>query len=170
MGMTKPLNLVILTSDEMRGDCLAANGLNPDIATPNLDRLAGQGTLFARHFTNYPKCVPSRISMHTGRYCHTDGYRTITQHLPNDIPDILSRCKDAGYDCAVFGKNHLWEIFMAIIRLAADLCIITVGMMNIGHLSPLIGVSRKLRLLSILLFRLRASFVWGILAKVPAIF
>ncbi len=104
-----PKNLIIICSDEMRGDCLGTTGLNPDIRTPNMDALAKRGVNFSRHFTTCPKCVPSRISMMTGRYPHTDGYRNIFQHLPADQPDMASQLKGAGYETALFGKNHCWE-------------------------------------------------------------
>lgn len=93
----------------MRGDCLGANRLNPDIRTPHMDALAARGVNFTRHFATFPKCVPSRGSLVTGRYCHTDGYRTIFQHLPEGTPDLLSTLKSRGYQSALFGKNHCWE-------------------------------------------------------------
>lgn len=109
MFMPLPPNLIILCSDEMRGDCLAANGTNPDIKTPHLDALAARGVNFRRHFTTFPKCVPARVSLMTGRYCHTDGYRNIFQHLPANRPDLLSSLLQQGYQASVFGKNHCWE-------------------------------------------------------------
>lgn len=36
-------HLIVITADEMRGDCLAANRLNPDAQTPHLDALAARG-------------------------------------------------------------------------------------------------------------------------------
>jgi len=107
--MDQPTNLVILCTDEMRGDCLGANGMNRDIRTPNMDRLAARGVNFSRHFSTFPKCVPARVSMMTGRYCHTDGYRNIFQHLPADQLDVLRTLLDRGYQAALFGKNHCWE-------------------------------------------------------------
>ena len=102
-------NIFLLCADQYRGDMLRANGLNKDIRTPNLDALARRGTLFRRHFTTFPKCVPARVSMMTGRYTHTDGYRDITQHLPAGTPDVASTLKAAGYELAEFGRNHCWE-------------------------------------------------------------
>jgi len=104
----RPRNIIILCTDEMRGDCLGVNGLNPDIRTPHMDQLAADGVNLSRHFASFPKCVPARISLMTGRYSHTDGYRNIFQHLPADQPDVLSTLLDAGYEAAVFGKNHCW--------------------------------------------------------------
>lgn len=105
----RPSNVILLVPDEMRGDCLGANALNRDIRTPHMDALAARGVLFARHFTTFPKCVPARIAMMTGRYCHTDGYRTIHQHLPFGTPDVLSSLRARGWQAALFGHNHCWE-------------------------------------------------------------
>ena len=104
-----PRNVLILCTDEMRGDCLGANGLNRDIRTPHMDALAARGVNLSRHFTTFPKCVPARISLVTGRYCHTDGYRDITRHLPAEAPNLLTVLLGRGYEAALFGKNHCWE-------------------------------------------------------------
>ncbi len=110
MMMSKPKNLIILSSDEMRGDAPGYAG-NPDCKTPNIDSLAAKGVAFDRHYTVFPKCVPARIAMMTGRYCHTDGYRTIFQHMPPDDPNLLKTLTDSGYETAVFGLNHVWQNF-----------------------------------------------------------
>ncbi len=102
-------NLIILCTDQMRSDCLGVNGRNPDIWTPKMDALARRGVNFRRHFTTMPGVCLARISMMTGRYCHTDGYRTITQHMPVQYPDLLSTMRRAGYKAALFGKNHCWD-------------------------------------------------------------
>ncbi|MCC5843989.1 MAG: sulfatase-like hydrolase/transferase [Verrucomicrobia bacterium] len=102
-------NLIIVTVDEMRGDCLGVNGGWPDVSTPHMDALARRGVNLTRHFTTFPKCVPARISLTTGRYSHTDGYRNIFQHLPAGQPDLLSTLIESGYKTALFGKNHCWE-------------------------------------------------------------
>jgi choline-sulfatase len=104
-----PKNLILITVDEMRGDCMAANGDNPDILSPHMDALAARGVNLNRHFTTFPKCVPARISLTSGRYTHTDGYRNIFQHLPASQPDLLGALLQEGYRCALFGKNHCWE-------------------------------------------------------------
>lgn len=106
----RKLNLIIMTSDELRADCVGFNG-NTDVKTPNLDKFSAQNVTFTNHFAVHGKCVPSRISMVTGRYVHTEGFRTIHQHLPPDHPDVLSALKKQGYESAVFGHNHVWENF-----------------------------------------------------------
>ncbi len=101
-------NLVIVTFDELRADATGFMG-NPDCQTPNLDAFAERAVVAANHFTVHGKCVPSRIAMATGRYSHTDGFRTIFQHLPPDQPSILPLLRKHGYETAIFGLNHVWE-------------------------------------------------------------
>ena len=108
--MKKFKNILFITSDELRGDCLGVTG-NPDVKTPNIDQLAARGSLFEKHFTPFPKCVPARCAMHTGRYTHTDGLRTVMgpNHLPEGSPNMGEFLREQGYETAVFGLNHLWE-------------------------------------------------------------
>lgn len=103
-------NIIYITSDEMRGDAPAFMG-NADCRTPCLDKFAERATVFNQHFTVHGKCVPSRVAMMTGRYPHTDGFRTIHQHLHPEQPNVLRSVKRAGYETAVFGVNHVWENF-----------------------------------------------------------
>lgn len=100
-------NLIIICPDEMRADCAGYAG-NRVIRTPNIDALAGRGVVFGNHFTVMPKCAPSRISLMTGRYTHTGGYRTVSQAMNPGDDDLLARFTAAGYQCALFGKDHCW--------------------------------------------------------------
>lgn len=104
------MNILLITADEMRADCAGFAG-NPDVKTPHLDRLAASGTVFENHFTPFPKCVPARCAMHTGRYTHTDGLRTVmaANHLPKGSPNLGEFLRSNGYETAVLGLNHLWE-------------------------------------------------------------
>ena len=58
-AQTPRRNILLITNDQFRGDCLGAMG-NRLIRTPNLDRLASEGTLFEQYFVQCPQCVPSR--------------------------------------------------------------------------------------------------------------
>ena len=103
------MNILWVTSDELRADCLGFMG-NADIQTPNLDALAKRGAVFERHFTPFPKCVPARCAMHTGRYCHTDGLRSVApdNHISRSVPTLASTLRGMGYETAIFGLNHIW--------------------------------------------------------------
>lgn len=109
-----PMNVIVITSDEMRGDCPSFMG-NPDCKTPSLDRFAQRGVAFKQQFAVHGKCVPSRVSMVTGRYTHTEGFRTVMEEnlLPAGDPNLLDRLKREGYESAVFGHNHVWENLFA---------------------------------------------------------
>ncbi|OWT59173.1 sulfatase-like hydrolase/transferase [Candidimonas nitroreducens] len=61
--------ILILMADEHSTKMLGCQG-NPNIHTPNLDRLASQGTLFSAAYCNSPICVPARAAFATGRYVH----------------------------------------------------------------------------------------------------
>ncbi len=52
-------NVLFVTFDELRGDCLSALG-HPLVQTPTLDALAADGALFLNHFAQCSPCGPSR--------------------------------------------------------------------------------------------------------------
>ena len=68
-GPARP-NILLLLSDDQRADTIAALG-NPQISTPNLDRLVREGTAFTRAYCmgsmQGAVCVPSRAMLLTGR-------------------------------------------------------------------------------------------------------
>lgn len=103
------MNILWITSDELRADCLGFMG-NTEIQTPHLDALAKRGTVFERHFTPFPKCVPARCAMHTGRYCHSDGLRSVApdNHISRNTPTLASTLRAMGHETAILGLNHLW--------------------------------------------------------------
>ena len=66
-----PANIVFIHGESMDGRKMGCMG-HPALkdATPNLDRLAAEGVLFANAYSNCPVCNPSRASMWTGKYPH----------------------------------------------------------------------------------------------------
>lgn len=102
--MRRP-NILILYTDQQRWDALGAAG-NPEILTPNLDRLAASGTRFSHHFVQNPVCMPSRASFLSGQYPETLGISHMGVPLPEDIW-LLPRYLGAyGYRTANIGKLH----------------------------------------------------------------
>jgi arylsulfatase A-like enzyme len=96
-------NLLIITNDQHRADCLGCYG-NPVIRTPNTDRLAANGVRFANYFVHAPQCVPSRASMHTGRYPHVHRVPTNAYVLPESEITIAKVLNDHGYHTACVGE------------------------------------------------------------------
>lgn len=102
--MKRP-NILILYTDQQRWDALGANG-NPDIKTPNLDRLATQSLNFNHYFVQNPVCMPSRVSFLTGQYPSTLGITHMGVTVPEDTPALPRLLSNYGYTSANIGKLH----------------------------------------------------------------
>jgi len=104
-GPSKKPNFLFILGDDHAGHVLGAAG-NRLAETPNLDRLASQGTRFERHYCNSPVCTPSRQSMLTGQLPHASGVTVLSTQLSEDKPTVSRQLKTAGYQTAVVGKMH----------------------------------------------------------------
>ncbi len=95
-------NVLFVTLDQWRGDCLSALG-HPVVETPTLDALAGRGVLFANHWANAAPCGPSRACLYTGTYQHRN--RSILNGTPLDarFTNVALLARAAGYDPVLFG-------------------------------------------------------------------
>ena len=100
-----PKNLVFIMSDEHNSAFMGAVG-HPVVSTPNMDRLAASGTLFANAYTNCPICVPARASFATGRYVHDCGYWDNADPYDGAIPGWGHRLIDQGHRVTSIGKLH----------------------------------------------------------------
>lgn len=69
------MNILLITTDQHRADTLGAYGSRLG-ATPNLDALAGQGSLFETALTRHPYCRPARWTILTGQHPRTHGIWT----------------------------------------------------------------------------------------------
>ena len=99
-------NVVLVTVDDMKATALACYG-NPWIQSPSTDRLAEEGSTFERAYTQFPKCVPCRASLLTGRYPHVEGHRTLPGFmLRPEEPDLARLLRSHGYHTGHIGKNH----------------------------------------------------------------
>jgi len=109
----KPNLLVILADDLGYGD-LSGYGA-PDLKTPNVDRLVGEGMRFDNFYANCPVCSPTRAALMTGRYPEMVGVPGVIRtnpknswgHLAPDARLLPSFLKPAGYTTAIIGKWHL---------------------------------------------------------------
>ena len=102
--MRRP-NILILYTDQQRWDTLGANG-NREILTPHLDGLAESGVNFSHHFVQNPVCMPSRISMLSGRYPSSLGITHMGVPVPQDVMTLPRILKRYGYRTANIGKLH----------------------------------------------------------------
>lgn len=73
-------NVLLISIDDLN-DWVGCLEGHPQALTPNIDRLAQQGTLFENAHCQSPVCNPSRASMMTGRYPHTTGIYFLSPDL-----------------------------------------------------------------------------------------
>jgi choline-sulfatase len=99
-------NLVLYMADELRAESIGCYG-HPLVKTPNIDRLASEGTRFEQCHVQNPVCAPSRCSLATGWPVHVRGHRSLYYALHPDEPNLFRYLKEAGYQTYWFGKNDL---------------------------------------------------------------
>lgn len=103
--MAKQPNILLIFTDMQRADTIHALG-NPVIRTPNLDRLAREGTAFTSAYSPCPVCIPARWCMHYGQYTGKSGLY-VNGRMPDDngesLPAVLGK---AGYQTQAIGKCH----------------------------------------------------------------
>ena len=80
-GTEKP-NILLIVSDDQGYQDLGL--INDEIITPNLDRLAREGTRLTNFYVAWPACTPSRAAFLTGRYPQRNG---IYDMIRNEAPD-----------------------------------------------------------------------------------
>ncbi len=105
--MMKKPNIVLIMTDEMRGDCMGVAG-HPDVKTPYIDSLAARGVYFPNAYSACPTCVPARAVLHTGlspRHTGRVGYR---DRVAWDYPVTMAgEMRRAGYYAQCVGKMHV---------------------------------------------------------------
>ncbi len=82
------------------------------VPTPNLQRLASEGTLFRNAFCANPTCSPSRASLLTGRWPHSNGMYGLAHRgfrLDNYSQHLVQFLKQHGYHCVLnsSGAQHV---------------------------------------------------------------
>lgn len=98
-------NILFLLTDDQRYDSLGCMG-NPIIQTPNVDRLASQGTLFTNAFCTTSICSISRASYLTGQYANRHGIIDFATMLSDDAfaETFAAQLRKHGYRTGFLGK------------------------------------------------------------------
>ena len=103
----KPRNIVYILSDDHRYDYMGFIGKVPWLKTPNLDRMAAEGTYIKNAFVTTSLCSPSRASILTGLYSHTHKVVDNSAPLPKGLTFFPQYLQKAGYQTGFFGKWHM---------------------------------------------------------------
>jgi N-acetylgalactosamine-6-sulfatase len=117
-GAAAPPNIVFIFADDWGWGDLGCHG-HPYIKTPNIDRLAAEGTDFHRFTVASGVCSPSRTAVMTGHFparYNIDGHfawvpsnakRNMPDWLDPKVPTLPRFLQQSGYATAHFGKWHL---------------------------------------------------------------
>lgn len=117
-NQSQPPNIVIIFVDDMGYGDIGPYG-HPTISTPNLDRMAQEGTRFTQFYTAASVCTPSRAGLLTGRLPVRSGMSSDTRRvlfpnsaggLPHSEITIAEALKEQGYATAAIGKWHLGHL------------------------------------------------------------
>lgn len=101
-------NIIFIMSDDHTFQSIGAydsrfNSLDP---APTIDRLAEEGMMFENAFCTNSISIPSRATILTGQFSHTNGVRGLYDSIPPKMQYLPKELNKAGYQTAVVGKWH----------------------------------------------------------------
>ena len=100
-------NIILFYVDDFGVNDLSCNG-STFYETPHMDQLAADGMNFKNAYTAFPRCLPARQALLTGKYpSRFDNQPYPKQHLPFEEITFGEALKSAGYNTAYIGKWHL---------------------------------------------------------------
>ncbi len=101
----KPNVLLIIVDDQGYADFEPFENHDSEISTPNMARLAQNGTIFTQAYVSAPVCSPSRAGLNTGKnQFRWDEKAGWGPGLPDSVKTIAEYMKAAGYTTAKIGK------------------------------------------------------------------
>lgn len=103
----KKLNILFIAVDDLRTE-LGCYG-STQVKTPNIDRLASEGTLFERAYCQQAVCNPSRVSLLTGKRPDTTKVWDLKTFLREPLPDVVTlpqHFMNHGYHSQGMGKIY----------------------------------------------------------------
>ena len=101
---TKP-NIVVMIADDLSYHDLGCWG-NPDVRTPNLDKLAAQGVRLTRNYTPASVCSPTRQALYTGLFPVKSGAYPNHAIVKPGVKSLPHYLKPLGYRVGLVGKRH----------------------------------------------------------------
>lgn len=105
-GPEKP-NIILIMTDHFRPDAIGRS-------TPNLLRLANNGSKFENAYAGAPLCQPSRVSIVSGMYPSQNGVcGNMTPPIPDKLRDdtFMNHLQETGYYTALIGKHHYIDAY-----------------------------------------------------------
>lgn len=120
-GEAKKPNILHILTDDLGWTALSCYG-NKDLATPHLDRLAGEGMRFTNAYAD-AQCSPTRAAFLSGQYgARTGVFKVLNEKEPSrallrspeasaalgpEVATLATRLRQAGYTTGISGKWHI---------------------------------------------------------------
>lgn len=113
-------NIVFFLGEGLRSDAFSMMD-NPIVHTPNMDRIGREGAVFKNAFATSALCLPSRASILTGAYPHSNGAINNEDSVAPGFTMVTDVLKEHGYETAFIGKPHVrgalkdhqWDYYFA---------------------------------------------------------
>lgn len=102
----KPLNILLITADDLNYDSLGCFGNSVPGISPNLDRLAAEGLRFNHAHVDVAVCTPCRSTILTGRYPHNNGSIGFYP-ISEEVPTLNEVFHQNGYLTGICGKGTI---------------------------------------------------------------
>ena len=99
-------NILFIFTDDHAAHAMSCYGSKIN-TTPNLDRIANDGMLFANCFCTNSICGPSRAVILTGKHSHLNGFLDNGARFDSSQQSFPSLLQGVGYQTAIVGKWHL---------------------------------------------------------------
>ena len=99
-------NFLLIIADDLCWRDLGCTG-NPDVKTPNIDRLARQGMTLKHMYTPVPTCSPLRHAIYTGLYPVRSGAYPNHTMVDAGTKSIFTYLKEQGYRVGLQAKSHV---------------------------------------------------------------
>ncbi|MEE2614445.1 MAG: sulfatase [Verrucomicrobiota bacterium] len=99
-----PVNILMITVDDMSADSIGVFGSKLKGTTPNIDRLASQGMRFSHAHMTVGNCMPGRNVLFSGLISHNNKVEGFYQVKNPGWPHMVDLMKNAGYFTGIRGK------------------------------------------------------------------
>ena len=99
-------NMLVIVADDLDTYELSCYG-GRNLVTPNIDRLAAEGTLFTHMFSPQAMCVPTRAALYTGLHPFRNGSVRNQMRSNDGVQSIVHHLTALGYRVGIAGKVHV---------------------------------------------------------------
>jgi arylsulfatase A-like enzyme len=101
-----PPSVLLVTIDALRPDYMSMNGYDRP-TTPAIDELLADGFYFEQAVSPLARTTPALAALLTGAYPHTNGVRTLTDSVSDDVTTLAEAMSGLGYQTLAVVTNQV---------------------------------------------------------------